>query len=351
MDRRAFVVTLLALPVACVRRGAAAPAEPATPGDVPFVVVDAMPELFAFWSRAQRLPLAEQVARFRREVVVARPSLYAPHVLGLPEAGFDAALDARLATWLPTLGAKAGAMRALDDDFRRDLGAAVARFRRALPSFAWGGTCYLFGSVDAMNGGTREVDGKTALLFGLDAIVGDAASMPLPVLFAHELFHVHHGAVRPPPTGDRCLHDALWAEGLATYASLAIVPGTTDAQALPASHRHDPAHPARDIPERRVVLSEVMPGHVATLGPALLAALDSSDDDAYATFFLGRAPASLGERPVRSGYWFGLEVVRAVARGRSLEELARLSGAPLRAEVGGSLAALVASRVSAPRPP
>ena len=64
--------------------------------------------------------------------------------------------------------------------------------------------------------------------------------MPLPVLFAHELFHVHHAAQQSEPTGERLLIDAVWFEGLAGWASTQLVPGTSDRQALPLSHVHAP---------------------------------------------------------------------------------------------------------------
>jgi hypothetical protein len=165
----------------------------------------------------------------------------------------------------------------------------------------------------------------------------------MPALLAHELFHAHHTGVLPAAVQIRTVQGALWVEGLATHASTVLAPGTTDEQALPPSHLHDPGRPRLDNPARRVSLARVMPGHAAELGRELLARLDSSDAADYATFFLGRAHTRLGARPVRSGYWFGLHVVRQLARQRSLRELARLDPTTIAADIRRALTRLIRS--------
>lgn len=302
-----------------------------------------MPTFFAFWDRAAGLPLDEQVARFESDVVAAWPALYAPNVLGL-RGDVRAVLRQRIAAWLPTLPPVMDQLRVLHARFANDVDAATSRLATALPDFSWQGACYAFASIDGMNGGVRDVDGKASLVFGLDVVAKNPTAMPLPVLFAHELFHVHHAAVMVSPPVSMCIADALWSEGLATFASTLLVPGTSDGQALPMSHLHDPAQPALDAPERRVALDDVMPALASSLGGELRASLLSEDGDVYSTFFLGRAGSALGRRPVRSGYWFGLAVARRLARDRTLAELSRLSSAELRGKIGLALDDVIAER-------
>jgi len=183
----------------------------------------------------------------------------------------------------------------------------------------------------------REVGGKSSLVFGVDVIAKQGSSMPLPVLFAHELFHLHHAAQQPDPGADQRIVDALWFEGLATYASTLIVAGTTDTQALPLSHVHKPDAPVLDDPARRVDLAQMSVELQRSLGAELSAVLESQDRDRYADFFLGRASARLGERPVRSGYWFGLMVARSLGKTKSLEELAKADMKALRPVIASEL--------------
>ncbi|MCA9610411.1 MAG: hypothetical protein KC619_32670, partial [Myxococcales bacterium] len=142
------------------------------------------------------------------------------------------------------------------------------------------------------------------------------------------------------------LGEAMWVEGLATYASLVLNPGTADADALPVSHLHDPDDPQLAAPDRAVSLAEVMPGLVAEMGPMLRERLRSSEtsgsEDDYPMFFLGRAAPPLGPRPVRSAYWFGLQIVRRLQRGRSLRELGALEPATLIPDMQQALDAMIA---------
>jgi len=218
-------------------------------------------------------------------------------------------------------------MRRLHRVFTSELNASRARFVEALPDFEWDGSIFLFASIDAFNGAGRMVDGEPALLFGLDVIARLQADADPAVLFHHELFHMYQAQA------ETYLGEGMWVEGLATYASLSLNTGATDEQALPVSHLHDPADPQLAAPERAVSLAEAMPDWVSELGPMLRERLRSSensgDPDDYAMFFLGRAAPGLGARPVRSAYWFGLQIVRRLAAGRSLQALAALEPAAL----------------------
>lgn len=314
-------------------------AEEPTVGHPEIEIVDLLPDFFAFFDAHRDATDAGLAAAFVAQMVGARPEVYAARVIGEAGAGDDG-FAARVEAWIPWLREVEPTMRRLHADFTRDLDAARARFVEALPDFDWRGKVYLFASVDAFNGAGRMVAGEPALLFGLDVIARLQADANLTVLFHHELFHMYQAQA------ETYLAEAMWVEGLATYASLALNPGATDADALPVSHVHDPDDPQLAVPERAVSLAEVMPALVPELGPMLRARLRSSEasghEDDYPMFFLGRAAPSLGPRPVRSAYWFGLQIVRRVQRGRSLRELAAIEPATLIPEMERALDAIIA---------
>lgn len=329
LSRRTFVAASAALLAeAC----GGASTRPASAG-APFRVVDTMPAFFAFWDRAEGAPIEEARALFRELVMERYPAVYAPSVLG---AASQAELDVRLDRFLPKLPALVPVMRRLHQRFGARLEEGTRRFLQALPSFSWDGACYLLASIDGFNGAGREVDGRAALLFGLDVMADLQPDRDPMVLIHHELFHFHQAQ------GPAQIYAAMWFEGLATYASLVLNPGTAREDALPSTHLHDPGDPVLDAPDRHLRFADAMPEHAASLGAALLRCLDSEAREDYATFFLGRASPALGARPVRSAYYFGLEIVSRLAGGRSLEVLADLDPASLRAEIEGALRAIIA---------
>lgn len=309
-------------------------------GGASIEVVDRMPELFSLLDAHRELPNEALRASFLEQIVGAHPELYASSVIGDEGAG-DAGIVERVDRWIPWLREVEPVMRRLHREFSADLDVSRARFVDALPDFDWRGKVYLFGSIDAFNGAGRMVAGEPALLFGLDVIARLQADANLAVLFHHELFHMYQA---PAQT---YLAEAMWVEGLATYASLVLNPGTSDADALPVSHVHDPDDPQLAAPERAVSLAEVMPALVPELGPMLRARLRSHEgggsEDDYPMFFLGRAAPSLGRRPVRAAYWFGLQIVRRIHRGRSLQELAAIEPAELIGDMERALDAIIAA--------
>ncbi|MBX3274820.1 MAG: hypothetical protein KF729_31440 [Sandaracinaceae bacterium] len=340
MRRREFLVTSGSALGALGALGCGGPlgADEPVAGNPRIEVVDLMPAFFAFCDTHRDVPDDAFAAGFVERIVGAHPEVFASRVIGAAGAD-DAGFSERVERWVPWLREVEPVMRRLHADFSLDLDAARARFVEALPDFDWRGRVYLFASVDAFNGAGRMVAGEPALLFGLDVIARLQADANLTILFHHELFHMYQAQART------YLAEAMWVEGLATYASLVLSPGAADAEALPVSHVHDPDDPQLAAPERAVSLAAVMPALVGELGPMLRARLrsregDGSEED-YPMFFLGRAAPSLGRRPVRSAYWFGLEIVRRIHRGRSLRELAAIEPETLVDDMARALDAMI----------
>ena len=144
----------------------------------------------------------------------------------------------------------------------------------------------------------------------------------LKVVFQHELFHQYHYQITPEISDDRSAWAFLWEEGLATYVSRRMNPGTTLDQVLV-------------MPDR---LSELALPHLPTLARRLLDHADSTDPNDYSDLFtLGQTSAGI---PARSGYLVGYRVAEKLAATRSLVELVHMRGPELKRAVLGTLAGL-----------
>jgi hypothetical protein len=278
-----------------------------------YTVKDLTPTFWRFWDKARGKPEAEQLRLLREHVVATHPDVYTAEVLTLdPSRPLDEELARRWPRFLSFAGKHLDSARTLSASLKKDLPHYEARFRRTFPDLAYTGEVYFLASLGAFDGGTREVKGRTALLFGVDviaAIYGEKAD--LESFFDHELFHIYHQQF-PDPELEDTVARALWKEGLATYVAAALNPETPESVlfGLPA-----------DMPgQARATLPK--------LAAELRARLDSKSPEDYKTFFLGHSQRT--DIPARSGYYVGYLVARELGRTHSLPELARLRGPPLR---------------------
>jgi hypothetical protein len=288
-------------------------------------VHDLTPTFWKYWDGAEKLPVEEQVRLFVEQVVAAHPDVYTPHVIGLKaDEPMERALLRRWPRFLGFVGAQLPLARKLSSQIGRELPNYDARFRKAFPDFAYTGDVYFLVSIGAMDGGTRKVNGKVALLFGVDVIArvyGDDADPES--FFHHELFHLYQEQF-PDPDLEDTIAQSLWREGLAVYVADQMVPGTPESVllGLPLS---SPARIRSDL------------GRYAE---ELRAQLDSKSPEEYKKWFTGGGDTA--EPPGRGGYTLGYLVVKEIARGRSPAELARLRGPELRRELDQGLRKLAA---------
>ncbi len=296
-----------------------------------YTVKDLTPTFWRFWDEARGKPEAEQLRLLRERVIAAHPDVYTAEVLTLDTSRpFDEALARRWPRFLSFTGAHLDTARTLSASLKQDLPRYEARFRKTFPDLAYTGEVYFLASIGAFDGGTREVKGRTALLFGVDVIAtvyGEKAN--LEAFFDHELFHIYHGQF-PDPELEDTLARALWKEGLATYVAGTLNPETPESLlfGLPV-----------DMPEQaRATLPQ--------LARELRTRLDSKSPEDYKTFFLGHSQRK--DIPARSGYYVGYLVARELGRTRSLPELARLQGRPLRDAIDGVLRQLESAAPATP---
>jgi hypothetical protein len=317
-----FAVTL---PVTAFPAAAATPERPAQA----VKVIDATPAFWTFWKAAAGKSDARRAQLFLERVVAPHPELFSAAVLGDSSAlaGTEAKDPQRTAaTYLQDVAPFVPAMRRLSTVLHSDLDRYARDFTATFPDFAPTTPVYFTLSLFNFDGGTRTVDGKPALLFGIDGIARlHAPDANLQVFFDHELFHQYRDQIDPGPDGDDPdpLWQSLWEEGLATYVSQRMNPGSTAADALLSSTLAAAAQPL-----------------LPALAAELLQNFDSTDPQEYAAFFYGRNKRP--DLPPRCGYYVGYQVAQRLAAGRDLRELAHLHGPALKTEVRAALVLLAA---------
>jgi len=256
----------------------------------------------AFFDRTQGMAPDARVAAFRAEMEPLFPGFYdAARMEGRTQARYDAAI-ARSFEQFPE---RRAAILHSAAQFQSMLQPAISSFAEAFPDFHHIGRIYLVHSIGEMDGGTRDINGKSYFIFGADVIALYHTSDNERPFFHHELFHVYHAQFF---TDCDPLWCSLWQEGLAVYVSEQLNPGATDAQmslTIP-----QPIRPAVDADPARATC-------------AVSALLLSANHDDYSRVFFG--DAHLDGLPARVGYYVGYLAVKEAARTHSLRELAHMN--------------------------
>ncbi|MDG2532637.1 hypothetical protein P6144_03180 [Sphingomonas sp. HITSZ_GF] len=268
-----------------------------------------------FATSTATMPPAERVKAFRAKFDALVPGFYEPR-FGATEAQYDARVQKALE------GYPAERDKFLDaaKRFQASYATASARFRTFFPDYAPDMPVYLLHSLGEMDGGTRDLRGRIAAVFGADMIarIHDPASIG-PFL-DHEMFHFHHAKFFPDCPALWC---SLWQEGLAVYVAARMNPGTDDRALLLTFPR-----PIR--PEVEPRLAEAM--------CFVRGKLASTDEDDYATFFFGRGSEAQGGWPPRFGYYLGYVLAKQLGDSLSLDALAKLPPEQVKAKLEAALA-------------
>jgi len=268
----------------------------------------------------------EELRAFHEQVIDRFPGLYAQHVLGLkPGPHLDDAIHAALK------GAREDATR---DQLLLRLRAAIDDASKAFevfPDFRCDFPVYLADTLGQLDGAGREVDGRRALVLGIGNLAAEQASLPLAILMSHEMFHRYHyqAAGYSDDLNERQpIWQALWVEGLATYASQVLAPGTTLSDALADG----------ELAQRAAPL-------LPSLAGDLLAHMDETNVAVFDRYFsYGDEDVQRRGLPWRSGYYVGYVVAKELARRHTLAALAHLKGARLHDKVADELRRLARTR-------
>ena len=302
-----------ALAAALLLAGCAAPPPPAGAPSAPRLgFTDLTDDFAAAFDAASAQPDEQRAATIRAAMAPLLPGFYDPARHG------DGAVryEAFMAKFMAEYPARREATAAVARRFGAMFDPAVADFERRIGPLPTDTPVLLVVSMGEFDGATRELQGRSHLLFGADMIAeyhgGEARAF-----VQHELFHIYHGKRFAGCPEVWC---ALWNEGLATYAAQQLNPQASDAELL------------LTIPEP---IRPALEAHRAQGVCAVLARLDSRDRaDRNALFSSGRLSPEL---PPRFGYLIGLWVAADLGRTRSLTELAEWDGPTLRAAIDGSL--------------
>jgi hypothetical protein len=270
-----------------------------------------MPGFFAFEARTKNLAPDVRADQFVKTFAANHPDFYIDKGLDWPARVRD---DSRRLLDPATPEAIPGFPPFSDKRFRAvangidgDFEAAQTRFLITFPDFRCEARIAFGPSFLRFDGhGKTDTEGQWHMLFGVDAISLEHGPQDMPVVFAHELFHIyHHQLMGSKARGiDNTVWWAMWEEGLATYVSGRLNPGF-DAQQLLVF--------PQDIIQRMHV-----PGATARAAKLMLADFDKSGG-----FWFDTARSSPG-LPPRAGYYMGYLMASELGRDHSLDWLAHL---------------------------
>ncbi|WP_228242395.1 hypothetical protein [Porphyrobacter sp. GA68] len=273
---------------------------------------DLTDEFAAAYDRGAGLSDTDRAAAIRHEMEPMLPGFYDPARFGQGAAEYEG----RMANYMAEYPARRDATAAVARRFAAMFDPAVADFERRIGPLPTYTPVLLVVSMGEFDGATRDLGGRSHLLFGADMIAqyhgGEARAF-----VQHELFHIYHGGRFAGCAEVWC---ALWSEGLATYAAQQLNPGASDAELLLTIP--NPIRPALET-------------HRAEAVCAVLARLNFRDLAARNALFSGARLSS--NLPPRFGYLVGLWVAADLGSTRSLNALAEWNGPELRAAIERSL--------------
>jgi hypothetical protein len=259
---------------------------------------------------------AARVAAFKSRMNALLPGFYVPRFGVTPER-----YDARITAALADFSRLRPRYELLQRDFPAAFETGIRHFRRDFPGFMPDVPVYLLHSLGEMDGGTRELGGRTYLIFGADVIAQIHEPRDLTPFLDHELFHVEHHRNFPDCDEVWC---PLWAEGLATFAAKTMNPGADDRQLLLTFPR--PIRAAVDSTWPRALC----------ITRAKLSSTAPADMDAL---FVGGAAAQ--EFPDRFGYYVGLRIAEEAGSRFKLPALAQMPPAQARATLTAAIERLI----------
>jgi hypothetical protein len=315
---------LRALALAALLMAAPQPAAAKAPAELR--LIDLTGDFARVWALTETLPDAERPAAFEAQFAPILPGFYDPAREGV---GPKDRYDARLLTALKAYPERRAGIELVGARFDMFFRPALASFEKQFGSMRRYPPVYLVHSLGEFDGGTRDLGGRSVLLFGADVIARLHMAHDVQPFFHHELFHLYHGRRF---LGCEVMWCAVWTEGLAVHVAKTLNPNATDEELLLT--QPEPLRPAVEKNRAAAVC-------------AVVANLDSRDETvARALFSDGRLNPDL---PPRFGYYVGYLAAGELARTRSLKSLARMTPAQVRPELETALRRLGSGCPAVPR--
>jgi len=284
---------------------------------LPFAIHDFTPDFLRFWDAAQNQPVEQQAQLWQQLYVAPHQKVFDD--LATPcKDQYDAGWFR--ANYLKELPRLVPAIRTMVADLPHQLDAANRRFLKTFPDMRWSGDVYVMASGFCFDGRAQKIEGRNALLFGLDTMASLGEQNPIPIM-QHELFHRYHrevfefeGAAGYP------LWATLWAEGLASYVAEQLNPSASELDLGKV-----PLGMVRKTEDRR-----------AELAADFLQRFDSTAEK-DATVYFNATDSKDPFVPARAGYQLGVLVARDLAKQESLQTLAHWSQAEAKPKIRAAL--------------
>lgn len=274
-------------------------------------VVDLTGDFDRFAMSTQDMPDGERLAAFEQQI--------GPIAEGFYQRGRTTGdYDSRVLVELKNYPQRRSGNLVVSKAFNELFAPARRKFEAVFGPVSSSQPVFLIDSMGELDGGTRELNGKSTLLFGADLIWEAHAGKTLTPFFQHELFHVYHES---RVTSCAALWCALWEEGLATYVASRLNPGADDA--------------ALSLDKPKPIRTAVEASRAAAVC-AVVRRLDSVTDEDYAGLFL--ANFHLSGFPPRMGYYIGYLVAQDIGRTQDLHAMAKMSWVEARPLIDASLA-------------
>ena len=282
-----------------------------------FAIHDYTPDFWKFWKAAQGQPVELQAQLWQQQYVAAHKAVFDD--LAAPcKDQFDPAWSR--ANYFTDLPRVVPAIRALVTGLTAQLEQANGRFLEMFPDMSWSGDVYVMASGYCFNGRAQTVRGRSAMLFGVDAMAALGQKDLIPTM-QHELFHRYHGEFFDFEASSAYpLWTVLWAEGMATYVSKRLNPSASEIDLAMI-----PLGMVRRVDERR-----------AELAAELLRRFESTAEK-DATLFFNDANSKDPVIPARAGYQLGVLVVTELSKRHSIQTMAHWSQAEAKPKVRAAL--------------
>jgi hypothetical protein len=289
-----------------------------------FAIHDLTPDFWRFWEAAQDRPVEQQAQLWQRLYVGPHQTVFddlAPACKDQFDAGWFRA------HYLPDLPRVVPAIRAMVSGLPRQLEEANGRFLETFPDMRWAGDVYVMASGYCFSGRAQTVHGRSALLFGVDAIAALGQKDLIPGM-QHELFHRHHRQFFDFEASSAYpLWTALWAEGLAVNVSQRLNPSASELDLGLV-----PLGMVRQVDDRR--------------GPIAADFLRRFESTAEkdATLYFNSNENTDPVVPGRAGYELGVLVVRDLSKRYSIQAMAHWSQAEAKPKIRAALERISTAR-------
>lgn len=269
-----------------------------------------------FWKESSQKSDKQKIADLKKNVFAKFPAFYEWKIAKWKEAKKDP--DTEILKHLQEYESHQTIFAEKNQNISSQIDANIASFLKTFPDFNQDIDIYIVHSFGDMDGGTRKINNEVYFIFGIDGMVkyheGFKSEVPF---FHHELFHQYHNQFLVDKNE---IWVSLWAEGLATYVSESLNPGSTIKELM------------LDTPPG---MYEACKKAEKDLWPQLVKDLDSTSDKVYEKYFFMSSEDK--KIPKRAGYYLGYLVAKKVSEKLTLMKLAKLNEQQIKSEINNAI--------------